>query len=111
MSPSEPGLARVPDALAFPKASESRNLAMSSRANFVEYLLRIFLFLKIIFFLLKMYFQASFLMRKPATLAAFILCLKCGHPDSAANKSPFDDLYAWKKHIESRKIAIDHIEG
>ena len=38
-------------------------------------------------------------MRKPATLAAFIPCLICGHPDSAANKSPFDDLYARKKNI------------
>lgn len=104
MSLSEPGLARVPDPLAFPKVSESRNLAMSSRANFVEYFLRIFFFLK-------MYFQASFLMGKPATLGAFVLCLICGHPDSAANKSPFDDLYAWKKHIGNRKIAIDHIEG
>ena len=73
--------------------------------------LNIFYFLKIIFFFLKMYFQASFLMGKPATWAAFFLCLIRGPSDSAANKSPFDDLYIWKKNIGSRKIASDHIEG
>ena len=106
MSLSEPGLARVPDPLAFPKASESRNLAMSSRANFFEYFLRIFFFLK-------MYFQASFLMGKPANLAAFVLCLICGHPDSAANKSPFDDLYAWKKisGVAKSPVIISRADG
>ena len=82
---------------------------MSRKENFVEG--TYFPLFKNYFLLSQNLFSGYFSYGKPAILAAFFLCLICGHPDSAANKSPFDDLYAWKKHIGSRKIASDHIEG